>query len=653
MSESTPLVTVVTPSFNQAEFLEQTIQSVLTQDYPNIEYMVVDGGSTDGSVEIIQKYADRLDWWVSERDSGQAEAINKGLSRATGKYVAWLNSDDIYLPGTIRKAVAALEAEPDAGLVYAQLLSINTRGEHVNTIRYRRYALEDLLAFRIIGQPTVFMRREILEKVGLLSTEYNYLLDHHLWLRFAAESTLIYKKEPWAGARYHLSAKNMSQAEHFGGEAFKILEWARTQPKMLPVLENAEDRILGGAHLFDARYLLDAGRGLDALKAYQQVWRYYPEFVFPHLHRILFAIISLAGLGGLRRLVYRRYLKSSATPAEEGETAKSAAKQPAQVRPPHPVVHGDKDQIRDHLPPILVTGVHRSSTTWVGKMLTANKHYTYVSEPLNILHRTGIMRMPTDHWYTYVSEENEQKYLSSFYQTMALKYHAWQELGTLKSPRDVGRMLRDWSSFAYGRRKGNQVLLKDPFAVFSAAWFAKRLDCKVVIAVRHPAAFVSSLKRLDWPFQFEDLLAQPLLMRDWLEPYREEMIAAQKEPIDIVYQGSLLWNLIYSVVLQYEQKYPEFIIVRHEDLSLDPINAFQAIYKELGVPFTMQVVKQVRKSTNPGNPTELPLESIHSVNLDSRANLKNWKKRLSADEIDRIRAQTEQVAAHYYTQEDW
>lgn len=647
MSETQPLVTIVTPSYNQAEYLEQTLQSVLGQGYPNLEYLVVDGGSTDGSVEIIRNYAGRLAWWVSEKDKGQADAINKGFRRATGKYIAWLNSDDLYLPGTIAKAVSVLEARPNVGMVYANLLSINARGEHVNTIRYRPFALEDLLAFFIIGQPTVFMRRSVLEQVGYLSDEFNYLLDHHLWLRFAAVSALHYTPEPWAAARYHPTAKNMAQAEYFGEEAFRILDWARTQPKMAAIIEENEDRILGGVHRFNAHYLLDSAQPLKALRAYRKVWKHFPDFALRRLNRIAFSFISLAGLGGLRRLIYRRYLVAPAPRPPETDMEKagrfSLLKLPTRRR----------ILPRQALPPIVVTGAHRSSTTWVGKMLTANRGYVYVSEPLNVLHRRGVMRKPVEHWYTYVCDENEDQVLSGFYETLALRYHTWLELTDIRSLKDVGRMIRDWGMFTYGRKFGKQVMLKDPFALFSAEWFSSRLNCQVVVAVRHPAAFVSSLKRLNWPFQFEDLLAQPLLMRDWLEPFRSDMEEASNHPEDIIGQASLLWRMIYYVVWQYSQEHPEFHIVRHEDLSLRPLREFKTLYDALGVPFTKRVADRIHKSTNPGNPTELPLESIHSVNLDSKTNIKNWQKRLKPEEIAQVRVLTEDVSRHYYTDEDW
>ena len=197
--------------------------------------------------------------------------------------------------------------------------------------------------------------------------------------------------------------------------------------------------------------------------------------------------------------------------------------------------------------------------------------------------------------------------------------------------------------------RGQRVLLKDPFAVFSTEWFAKRLNCRVVIAVRHPAAFVSSLKRLNWPFDHQDLLNQPLLMRDHLEPYRAQIETAIKE--DVIDQWALLWNLIYSTLHATLQRNPGFIAVRHEDFSLDPVNRYRELYQSLGLEFTSRVEKIIRASSSSENPVEG--KRIHAYKLDSRANMDTWKKRLTEDEIRRIRNRTQEVASIYYPDAAW
>jgi glycosyltransferase involved in cell wall biosynthesis len=303
----TPLVSIVTPSFNQADYLEETILSVLRQDYPNLEYFVVDGGSTDGSVEIIKKYAGQLAWWVSEPDQGQADAINKGLRRAKGEIVAWLNSDDLYLSGTIQRAVEVMQKNPDLGLVYGNLHSINPRGEHVNTITYQQYTLQDLLAFRIIGQPAVFMRRAVLEKAGYLDLNYSYLLDHHLWIRMAALGELKYVPEDWAAGRIHPQAKNVAQAPGFGREALKVLAWAEHEPGLAEIIKIDQKYVWAGAHRLNARYLLDGGLAKESLREYWLAFKYQPGYALKHWHRIIFAVLSLLGLSSLHRLVGKRY----------------------------------------------------------------------------------------------------------------------------------------------------------------------------------------------------------------------------------------------------------------------------------------------------------------------------------------------------------
>jgi glycosyltransferase involved in cell wall biosynthesis len=140
-------VSIITPSYNQAAFLEHTIQSVLSQGIPELEYIIVDGGSTDGSIDIIQKYADQLAWWVAEPDAGQADAINKGFRRATGEVVAWLNSDDLYAPGAIAQAVAVLEKNPDTGMVYGNAVSFDQDGFPLNDLIFGDWGLAGLLEF--------------------------------------------------------------------------------------------------------------------------------------------------------------------------------------------------------------------------------------------------------------------------------------------------------------------------------------------------------------------------------------------------------------------------------------------------------------------------------------------------------------------------
>jgi hypothetical protein len=291
-----PLVSIVTPSYNQAAFLESTLQSVLRQEGVDLELLVVDGGSTDGSLEIIRRYADPLAWWVSEPDSGQAEAINKGLQRAKGEIVAWLNSDDLYLPGAVAQAAAALEAHPQAGLVFGDALTIDAQGHPLNRLTFGDWGLSEFMSFRIICQPAVFIRRAVLDVSGLLDPSYHFLLDHHLWLRIASLAPVIHVPGLWAAARHHPDAKNVAQAAGFGLEAFRILEWMQASPRLGPKAADLRRQVLGGAHRLNARYLLEGGKPGPALKAYAQALRFNPPFALRHAHRMLYALVSLTGL---------------------------------------------------------------------------------------------------------------------------------------------------------------------------------------------------------------------------------------------------------------------------------------------------------------------------------------------------------------------
>jgi hypothetical protein len=301
--------------------------------------------------------------------------------------------------------------------------------------------------------------------------------------------------------------------------------------------------------------------------------------------------------------------------------------------------------------PVLVAGIHRSGTSWVGRMLAAGGGLTYANEPLSVSHRQGVLGMDVEHWYAYIIEENESQYLPAFQNLAGLRYQFFKELRTVRSRKDVLRMGRDFFSFTSGRLRGHRVLFKDPFASFSMPWFADRLNCQVVVIIRNPAGFAGSLKRMNWPFQIEDLLAQPLLMRDHLEPYRAEIESVK--PDDIVGRACLLWNALYGAIYKTLQQRTDLIAVRHEDLSRDPVNAFRDLYKKLGYVYTSKVEDAILNSSSSENPTELTRQTRHSVNVDSRANLENWKKRLSAEDVTRIHKMTDDISHLFYADDEW
>jgi GT2 family glycosyltransferase len=297
-----PLVSIVTPSYNQAKYLEKTITSVIEQDYPSLEYLVVDGNSSDGSQAIIKKFEHHIDWWVSEADKGQAEAINKGLSRAKGKIVAWLNSDDYYLPGAIKKAVATFNENPQVAFIYGDVLALNAAGAAINHMRYRPMALADLMMFNIIGQSSVFINRSLLEQVGFLDITYQFLLDHQLWLRLAQKGPVHYLPELLSAAHFHPQSKNVAKAGEFGLEAYHIVEWMCANPSMNEIYEQNRAKILAGAHRINARYLLDGGQPWPAFIAYMKCMRTHFSTAMTEWPRILFSLAASAGLGKLKYL---------------------------------------------------------------------------------------------------------------------------------------------------------------------------------------------------------------------------------------------------------------------------------------------------------------------------------------------------------------
>lgn len=221
-----PKITIITPSYNQGCFLEETIRSVLSQDYPRLEYMILDGGSLDGSVEIIQRYADRIDYWISEKDGGQSDALKKGFARATGELMGWLNSDDIFHPGALRAIGEAYQANP--GCMVAGNVSVFS-GEDQETLRtIRQQNLEEhemIAAWRrkaVYSQPGVLFPRDAYIQAGGVDASLRWIMDRDLMIRMLKTHKVNYVDKTVAGARLHAAAKTCAEAGNLCAEVFQV-----------------------------------------------------------------------------------------------------------------------------------------------------------------------------------------------------------------------------------------------------------------------------------------------------------------------------------------------------------------------------------------------------------------------------------------------
>jgi glycosyltransferase involved in cell wall biosynthesis len=206
-----PLVSVITPSFNQGSFIEKTIQSVLSQDYNKIEYLVIDGGSQDNTLEILDRYEGKL-WWVSEPDEGQSDAINKGFKKAKGDIVCWLNSDDTYQPGAISKAVEFFESHPDVMMIYGEGNEIDEQGFFLHRFPHtRKFDLWALIYIcDYILQPTVFIRKDVFGIIDLPNKDLHWCMDWDLWIRVGSRFKVVYVDYVFANSRIYAETKTAS-----------------------------------------------------------------------------------------------------------------------------------------------------------------------------------------------------------------------------------------------------------------------------------------------------------------------------------------------------------------------------------------------------------------------------------------------------------
>ena len=297
--------------------------------------------------------------------------------------------------------------------------------------------------------------------------------------------------------------------------------------------------------------------------------------------------------------------------------------------------------------PIVVTGSHRSGTTWVGRMLSLSGEAGYIHEPLNPVRRPSWMRHPVPYWYVYITPANEHLYAADLERVMGFRYPA-ATVGRLKRPEHVAMAAADIRRAIGPRVRKMRPLLKDPFALFSSAWLASRYGAQIVITVRNPVAFVGSIKRLDWQFKFKTLLAQGELMRDWLGPFEADMRRCRDEDSDVVEQGIVLWNALHHAISRMREEHPDWSVVRHEDLAKEPTMWFERLYGALDLTWGEKVRSEIARYSEGGPNKELPMWRHGSVRRDSRSAVETWKARLTEEEVERVRDGTADVARTFY-----
>lgn len=302
--------------------------------------------------------------------------------------------------------------------------------------------------------------------------------------------------------------------------------------------------------------------------------------------------------------------------------------------------------------PILVTGSHRSGTTWVGKMLAATPSVGYIHEPFNLTHRPGICSATFPYWFMYINEENASPYLLPLKKTLEFRFDVGAELPAMQSFRHAGRMLKNYKNFSLYRFRHAIPLMKDPIALFSSEWLAQTFDMHVIVLIRHPAAFISSIRRLNWTHNFSHFLSQPLLMRDYLYPFEAEIRAFAETEHDIMEQATLLWKIIHHTILLYQEKHTDWVFMRHEDISADPLSHFEYLYKKMNLTLTDKEKQVIEEYSSEENPTDVT-KGHTLVKRNSKSNIKSWQKKFSKEELTTLRTQVEDISHKFYSDADW
>lgn len=304
--------------------------------------------------------------------------------------------------------------------------------------------------------------------------------------------------------------------------------------------------------------------------------------------------------------------------------------------------------------PVLVTGTIRSGTTWVGHILGQAARTWVIDEPFNPDNQfqyglQGLTR------FQYLDQTCPSELPWQMLSALGLRFDEGdlsQRLARCPDVVDKLLLLRDYLSFPWKRAMGFRPVIKDPMALFSAPWIAETTGAKVIVMLRHPAAFVQSLERLGWGYDFEWFTSQPRL-QPWLAEYWEQLEASHWQGPNALEQGILAWNLSHALIAKYQMLFPHWKFVRHEDLSRNPEGLFQELYDYAGLRWSPAIAEEVARSSARENPVEAPSGTIHALERNSQAHVFTWKKKLPAEWITRILRETQPWLSHFYPESEF
>ncbi len=292
-----PLVSIVIPSFNQGIFLAAAIDSVLNQNYPHVECLVIDGGSTDQTLDILHRYSDRI-FWVSEPDRGQSHALNKGWRMARGELLGWLNSDDIYRPGAAEAIVKAFQSHPEVGGIYGDCDYISVAGEFLE--KYETGPFDHETFFRTsrspIPQPSTFIRRAVYDSVGPVNESLHLVMDWEYWLRVGLQFPIFYLPQTLAAYRVHSSSKSATQSLRYGEETTRVYQKLFADPDLPYKLRRYEKEAMNNVLLQAAKYAFDGACLKEARHYLIGGWKIRPFNIRRFMPKIF--IVSFLGQRG-------------------------------------------------------------------------------------------------------------------------------------------------------------------------------------------------------------------------------------------------------------------------------------------------------------------------------------------------------------------